>query len=121
MVHKQSYFWLHKTRQDTFYFTSSMDFISFHDLHVSISIFLFYYRLYDQFQFIHTFICLLHAFSNFILYTFYTFICSIQIFYMFYVLYNLIYMITFISTTHLYIFYMSYFIQNLPCSLNLIN
>ena len=34
-------FWLHKTRQDTFSFTSFMDFISLHDLHVSISIHLY--------------------------------------------------------------------------------
>ena len=54
-------FWLHKTRQDTFYFTSFMDFISFHDLHVSMSIYLFYCHLYDQFRFIHTFICLVYA------------------------------------------------------------
>ena len=60
-------FWLHKTRQDTFYCTSFMDFISFHDLHVSISIYLFYCHLYDQFQFIHTFICLLYASISFIL------------------------------------------------------
>ena len=86
-----------------------MDFISFHDLHVSISIYLFYCHLYDKFQFIHTFICLLYASISLILYII-NFKLSIHLYVLFksficYMFYTILYTwsLLFISTTRLYI------------------
>ena len=105
-------FWPHKTRQDTFYFTSFMDFISFHAwftcFNFNLSVLLSFIWLISIYQYIYIFTTYIYYF--YIIYNqfqfIYTFTCSIQIFYMFYVLYYLIYMITFISfQPRIYIFY----------------
>jgi hypothetical protein len=66
MLYKQSYFLAtqDKTRHFLHYIFYGFHLISW----FTISIYMFYCHLYDKFQYIHTFICLLYASINFILY-----------------------------------------------------